>query len=60
MMNKKLLLMFGIFFILLSGFVFAIDENDINVQLDWSFDNDNISGSNPLDLTPNNRDGIWW
>lgn len=40
-------------FILCSVSVFGIVENDPNTRLYISLDNDNLSGSNPIDRTPN-------
>jgi hypothetical protein len=55
-MDKKYLFLFLVM-ILSSSFVSAISPYDADNILYYSLDNVDLSGSNPLDLTPNNHDG---
>ncbi|MFO7814418.1 MAG: hypothetical protein R6V14_01540 [Halanaerobiales bacterium] len=55
-MNKNFI--FGLVFLLFGLiFVSATFPKINDTELYYSFDDDSLSGSNPLDLTPNNNDG---
>lgn len=52
---KRFLFFSVLLLVLFSSFAYADLETD--TQLYYSFDNDKLSGSDPLDLTPNGNDG---
>jgi len=57
MQKMSKILMIGLLMILFSAVAHSLTFNDPTTIVYWSFDNDNLSGSDPLDRTSHNHNG---